>query len=326
MLHYSSFCKKNNPHQGDAKQHMHLSTLERRHYVIGFALIIFMVSCATLLHDFEIILPEIGALTAGTWIYQNEGWIKQPVKIFLAPSGTAIIGFLINQLNITYALKVILGLLLMLILLRLLNSNLAPSFATGLLPIIINATHWSFIGAILIFTAILMAGVFLQKEYKTAQPAPNIKIQHMIVFTILAAIWVGAVWFFGFSQMAAIPPVMVVFFEVLQKPNYSWRMASKHFIALVGAATIGVLVHLFFASWLISTIIALPLVFLLLQLLRIKLPAAYAFPLLALVLPTNMFHMLPITAILATTFFLGSLVVLKKIVTIFQSTREVNND
>ncbi|GEO44207.1 HPP family protein [Companilactobacillus alimentarius] len=97
-----------------------------------------------------------------------------------------------------------------------------------------------------------------------------------------------------------------------KKPEYSLKMASKHFLALVGAASIGVLVHTFLSSWLLSAIIALPLVFVLLQLLRIKLPAAFAFPLLALVLPENMFHMLPVTAILATTFFLGTIVILKK--------------
>ena len=305
---------------------MHLSTNDRRNYLIGFVLIIFMVSCATLLNDLEIILPEIGALTAGTWIYQNDGWIHQPLKIFLAPSGTAIIGFLINQLNIGYAQKVLLGLLLMLALLRLLKSNLAPSFATGLLPIIINATHWSFIGAILLFTAILTVGVLVQKSYQDTQASPTIQNKHMVIFTIMAILWVGGVWFFGFSQMAAIPPVMVVFFEVLQKPNYSWQMASKHFIALVGAATIGVFVHLLVSSWILSALISLPWVFVLLQILRIKLPAAFAFPLLALVLPTDMFHMLPITAIIATTFFLGSMVILKKIVNNYRLAQQINND
>ena len=308
--------------RGDINFYMYLSTIEKRNYLIGFLFIIFMVSIATFLNDLEIILPEIGALTAGTWIYQNDGWIHQPTKIFLAPSGTAIIGFLVNQLSIGYAQKVLIGLLLMLILLKILRSNLAPSFATGLLPIIINATHWSFIVAILLFTLALMCGVFLQGSYKETTPDKAIQKHHMIIFTIMAIVWVGAVWFFGFAQMAAIPPVMVVFFEVLQKPDYKWRMAAKHFIALVGAASIGIFVHTFIASWIISALIAMPLVFILLQLLRIKLPAAFAFPLLALVLPKSMFHMLPITAILASTFFLGSIVVLKKIKPILQTKTE----
>jgi len=198
-------------------------------------------------------------------------------------------------------------------LLRLLHSNLAPSFATGLLPFIINATHRSFIVAIILFTSLLMCGVFLQGSYRHTTPSEPIQNQHMIIFTIMAIIWVGSVWSLGFQQMSAIPPVMVVFFEVLQKPTYSFKIASRQFIALVGAASIGVLVHFLIASWLLSAIISMPLVFALLQLLKLKLPAAFAFPLLALVLPTNMFQMLPLTAVLATTFFLGTMVIYKKI-------------
>lgn len=102
-------------------------------------------------------------------------------------------------------------------------------------------------------------------------------------------------------------------------------MATKHFIALVGAASIGVAVHLIFASWLISTIIVLPLVFVLLQLLKINLPAAFAFPLPALVLPSNMFHMLPVTAIIATIFFLGTIVLLKKFSVSYDLSSQENN-
>lgn len=292
---------------------MSISYPERRRYLIGYAFVLLMVASATLLHDTEIILPEIGALTAGTWIYQTDGWIQQPLKIFLAPSGTAIIGFLINQLPMVYPEKVLLGLLLMLVLLWQLRSNLAPAFATGLLPIIINATHWSFIVAILIFTLLLMLGVFSQQQYRSAQPSAPIHYRHMAIFTGLVIVWVGAVWLAGKPQMAGIPPVMVVFFEVLQKPSYSLKMAGKHLVALTGAASIGVLVHLALAPVLLATLVALPLVFGLLQLLKLKLPAAYAFPLLALVLPNEMFHMLPLTAFLAASFFLGVLVVLKRL-------------
>lgn len=285
-------------------------------YLIGFTLVLVMVGIATWLHDYEIILPEIGALTAGMWIYHNPTWISQPLKIFLAPSGTAVIGFIVNQLPIDYPEKVGITLLLILLLLNVLRSTLAPSFATGLLPIIINATHWSFILAIFAFTLTLMIGVLLQGHYKGLPAGKPLRFQHMLGFVLAAAIWVGAVWIAGYPQMAGIPPVLVVFFEVSQMPSYSGRLALQQIIALSGAATIGVLVHLVIASWLLSALITLPLVFILLQLLRIKLPAAYAFPLLALVLPANMFHTLPIAATLAACYFLGSVFVYRKLATL----------
>ncbi|BDZ29868.1 hypothetical protein RA086_01635 [Lactiplantibacillus sp. WILCCON 0030] len=292
---------------------MSLKKTELRDYLVGFALVLTMVGVATWLHDYEIILPEIAALTTGMWIYHKQDWVRQPIKIFLAPSGTAVIGFVINLLPLNYPTKVVLTLLLILVLLRGLRSTLAPSFATGLLPIIVNATHWSFIVAIFAFTLILMAGVWLRGLHRGIPAGKPLNYRHMALFLAAGSLWTGLVWLSGNPQMAAIPPVLVVFFETLQQPAYGGKMALKHIVALSGAATIGVLVHLLFASWLLTTLISLPLVFILLTVLRLKLPAAYAFPLLALVLPANMFRHLPIAALLAASFFLGIVFVYKQV-------------
>lgn len=288
------------------------SAIEVRHYLIGFGYVLLMVAIATYLNNSEVILPEVGALTAGTWIYQNPDWIHQPFKVFWAPSGTALIGFLANQLAWPYAAKVLLGLLGMLIWLRLVHSTLAPSFATGLLPLIVNATHWSFMVAICLLTGGLMLGTYLQRQYPHTQPVRATTTGQMGLFALLVAIWIGGVWVAGVPQMAAVPPVLVVFYETLQKPTYDFHLAIRQFIALVGAASLGVGIHLVVASWFLTTLIAQPLVFILLGLLRLKLPAAYAFPLLALVLPASMFHLLPLTAFLAAAFFLGAVFLLKR--------------
>ncbi|AVK64332.1 hypothetical protein C5Z26_09485 [Lactobacillus sp. CBA3606] len=295
---------------------MHLINRDLRDYLVGFTLVLLMVAAATWLNDYEVILPEIAALTTGMWIYHNPTWLRQPYKIFLVPSGTAVIGFFINQLALTYPEKVLVALALMLLLLSVLRSTLAPAFATGLLPIIVNATHWSFIVAIFLFTLILMVGVLIRGLHQGLGKGSGSSYQTIFIFMGAVIVWTSAVWLVGQPQLAAMPPVLVVFFEVLQQPTYSGKMASKQIIALAGAATIGVLVHLLFSAWLVTTLISLPLVFGLLQLLHLKLPAAYAFPLLGLVLPTNMFRALPLTALLAASFFLGFSLCYKKLMAV----------
>lgn len=91
-----------------------------------------------MLKDNEIVLPEIAAMAIAMWVYREAGWIRQPSKIFLVPSITAIIGFAINQLPIDYLSKVILTLVLIMIFLRIIQSSLAPAIATGLLPLVMN--------------------------------------------------------------------------------------------------------------------------------------------------------------------------------------------
>lgn len=293
---------------------MKQSTYTTIKYILGFIFVLLMVGIATILKDGEIILPEIAALTTGLWIYQEANWLQNPIKIFLIPSITAIVGFAINKSPLTYTQKVLLLLLLMILLLRTTKSVLAPSFATGLLPIIVNATHYSFIIAILAFTFTLMAVAMLRKLDQKNPTNLDINYPVMLIFLFFSFIWVTVVSLLGYPQMSAIPPVLVVFFEVLQKPNYSGKMAIKHIFSLSCAASIGVFVHLVFDSWFLVTLISLPLIFILLSLLKVKVPAAYAFPLLAIVLPTSMFHMLPISSLISTIFFFGGAYIYNKLI------------
>lgn len=282
-------------------------------YLIGFAFVLAMIGLATWSGDIETIMPELGPLTTGLWIYHNREWMSHPENIFLGPSVAALIGFLVNMLTISYGLKVFVTIALILLLLRLMNSPLAPSFATGLLPVLTNASHWSYIFTVLGFTLILAFAVVLRHHPGKGPERKPMSLKHLAIYLVASLVWILAVWLAGKGQMAGIPPVMVVFFEVLQKPGYNAKMAARQVIALTGAAAIGVFVHLFAAPWLLAAAISLPLVFLLLTALRIKLPAAYAFPVLALVLPQTMFKMLPLTTVLAASFFLGITVVYRKL-------------
>ncbi|MGR3742405.1 hypothetical protein [Companilactobacillus sp. DQM5] len=291
-------------------------------YVIGLVFILLMIGTATITKDIEIILPELGALTAGLWIYHETHWLNNPIKIFYIPSITAIIGFFINKLQIEYFQKVIILLFIMLIILYLTNSSLAPSFATGLLPIIVNAHKYSFIISILAFTFLLMLVAKLRKLDKKYSQEFTLNNNGIIFFFIISLSWIVIVSLLGKESMSAIPPILVVIFEVLQKPKYSGIMAIKQATALTLAATIGFFVHSIFASWLITTLISLPLVFLLLTILKIQLPAAYAFPLLAIVLPTNIFNNLPTTALIASAFFFSLAFTYQKVLSLKSSRQE----
>ncbi len=105
-------------------------------YCMAFIFILAMVAAGVLLDDPEVILPEIAAMAIALWAYREPGWLRQPEKIFIAPSITAVIGFAVNQMDISYIGKVSLTLILMMLFLRVIQSNLAPSIATGLLPLL----------------------------------------------------------------------------------------------------------------------------------------------------------------------------------------------
>lgn len=191
-------------------------------YVIAMSFIVAMIAASVLLQDNEMILPEIAAMAIAMWVYREAGWIRQPSKIVIAPTVTAVIGLMINQMPIAYLGKVMLALVLMMLFLRVIQSSLAPSLATGLLPLIINTNEWSFVVIVFVFTFLLMLGVLAFRLNKGLEKKVKIEYKYMLVLLALAFVWIGLCWSAGYQQLAVIPPVLVVAYESLQKPAERW--------------------------------------------------------------------------------------------------------
>ncbi|KLD56837.1 hypothetical protein WP50_38050 [Lactiplantibacillus plantarum] len=102
-----------------------------------------------------------------------------------------------------------------------------------------------------------------------------------LTYISLVFVWVGIFCLYTHHPADDIPRVNVGFFEAAKQSEYTITTALKQWLALSAAASIGVGIHLLIASWLLTTVIALPLVYLWLRALNLQLPAAYAFPLLA---------------------------------------------
>lgn len=274
-------------------------------YLLAIGFILAMVLTADFLNDAEIILPEIAAMAIALWAYREKGWVRQPEKIFIAPSATAIIGFAINFLDISYIAKLILALVLMAVFLRIIRSNFAPSLATGVLPIVTNATHFSFLAAIFVTTFLLMLGVILFKLNKGVPRDAPVKYKYMAVFLVIHLIWIGVAVAAGYPHMAVIPPITVVVYESLQMPMYMAKMALKQTAVLTLSATIGTLLYLNIDNWVLVAALDMAIVYVLLRVFAARIPAAYAFPLLPYVFPAESVPQLPYAAFVVSAALFG---------------------
>ena len=281
-------------------------------YIISFAFIIAMMTASVILKDHEIILPEVAAMAIAMWVWRDAGWIRQPSKIFLAPSITALIGFVVNQLPISYLGKVILTLILMMLFLRIIQSNLGPSIATGLLPVVTNATEWSFVISVFILTFLLMLGVLIFGLNKRLEKKVKIQYKYMVVFLVLIFVWIALCSIVGYP-LAVIPPILVVVFESLQKPMYSGKMAFKQGLVLTISATVGTLLYFSIDSWILVTLLNMILMLILLYIVGIRVPAVYAFPLLPFVFPDEIVAKLPLGSFITCMFLLSAVLAYKKI-------------
>ncbi|MDZ5610715.1 hypothetical protein U2I54_27920 [Bacillus pseudomycoides] len=281
-----------------------------------------MVTTSVILDDTEFILPEIAAMGIAMWAYRDPNWLRDPLNICLAPTITAIIGFSANQLPFYYLGKIGFTLIIMMLFLRIIQSNFAPSLATGLLPLITNAQHWTIILLIFILTFILMLITIAFRLNKGLIRNRHIDPEYTIFFLFLIFLWMGICWFIGFGTLAIIPPIVVVVYESIQKPEYSGKIALKQAFALVISSSIGTLLYVILDSWIQVTILNMVLMLFLSRIINIRMPAIFAFPLLPFILPYEFVIKLPEATLFTCIFMFVSVTLYKK----YDTLKRINNN
>lgn len=282
-------------------------------YVIAMIFIIAMITTSVMLNNHQIILPELAAMAIAMWVYREPGWIRQPSKILFAPSLTAIIGFMVNLLPISYVGKVGITLVLLMLLLRLIQSNLAPSIATGLLPVVIDVSGLAFVISTIVLTFILMLGVLIFRLNDGLEKKVKVQYKYMLIFVILNFIWIALVWAVGYSQLATIPPILVVVYESLQMPKYNGKVAFNQGLVLTVSATVGTLLYFAIDSIILVTLIDMILMYFILRIVGVRIPAVYAFPLLPFIFPDKIVAILPLASLITCAFLFGSVLTYKKL-------------
>jgi len=251
-----------------------------------YAIIFLMIGAATVFNNREIILPEVSALSIGCLIYQNPTWLAKPFHVFLLPSLTAVGGFFTNRLDINLAAKLILVLIMVVAVLSMFKSGMAPTFATGLLPVITRADSMMFIYSILLLTLLLYVVIRLfHNHLPTPQQAKQQGHRHRLLYLAFVSVWVVICWVMGWMLMAAIPPVIVVGYESMHKDAYPIGILGKQVLCLVAGALIGNVSLYLCKNLLLTTLVDMALVTMLIKIVQFKLTPTYAMSLLPMVLP-----------------------------------------
>lgn len=285
-------------------------------YVIAFLFILLMAGAAVIFEDNEIILPEIAAMAVALWVYKSPEWVAQADKIFIVPSVTAIAGFGINMLSISYTAKIGLVLLVMALMMSAMKFVFPPALATGFLPVVTNAHEWSFIISVVVTTALLMAGVKLRRIDKSSGRKPEFNRTALWVYVLVTLIWIGLTMILNISQFAVIPPLTVVLYESLKMKQYSVHMVIRQLIVLNLSVSVSVLLWLFISNLLLLSLIFIILMYFLQAIFSVKIPAVYAFPFLVFVFPAESVIYLPAGSLTVSAFSLGAAFLIKRKLTI----------
>lgn len=190
-------------------------------YIGGIASVAQATGVATVL------FPELGALAHDVFTRPRGAWARAPLLLVVTPVLTAALGTLIAR-NLDYGLpSVLLTVGIALLVIRLLNSPIAPAISAGLLPVTLGMKSWWYPPAIVLGTALLAIVSLLWSRLAPHQPGasgisemadarPDLSspdyswIPYFLAFLILDAVLAGLTGW----RFLLYPPLVVIGFEM----------------------------------------------------------------------------------------------------------------
>ena len=268
------------------------------------------------------LIPELAALSYDVFTRPTGTWAKAPFLLIVTPLLTAVFGLLIEQ-YLGYGVgSILLSTSLALLVIKLLNSPIAPAIPAGLLPIVLEEKSWWYPAAILFGTSILVLGLYIykrtfseliasQKNNLTNQiddiveqpPKQYTWLPFFIVF-LLADVYLAKLTGLRFIMF---PPLIVIAFEMFAHSDLCPWVAKPVFlvIACVLVATVGVSVMMTLGNHPVSVMIVMAVAMFIIRSFRLHAPPVAAIGLLPFVIDHPDFRF-PLSVSAGTVLLVGT--------------------
>lgn len=268
------------------------------------------------------LIPELAALSYDVFTRPTGTWARAPFLLVATPLLTAVIGLLIEQ-HLGYGVgSILLSISLTLLIIKLLNSPIAPAIPAGMLPIILEEKSWWYPAAILFGTSILVLGLFIYKktfsELITSQkndltnqiddiveqpPKQYTWLPFFIIF-LLADVFLAKLTGLRFI---IFPPLIVIAFEMFAHSDICpWAAKPVSLvIACVLVATVGVSVMMALGNHPFSVMIVMVVTIFIIRWLKLHAPPALAVGLLPFVIDQPDFRF-PFAVSIGTVLLVGT--------------------
>ena len=247
-----------------------------------------------------LLFPELAALSYDVFTRPAGTWARSPFLLIITPLITAIMGLLIEQHLGYSAYSVLLSIAFALLVIKLLNSPIAPAIPAGLLPIFLEEKSWWYPAAILLGTSLLVLGLQVYKRV-FSDIIPQVKslpgliddiveqpprcyswLPHFVLFLLADA----ALARLSGLRFIMFPPLVVIAFEMYAHPDVCpW--ANKPVLLITActlAAAAGVSFEMLMGNNPFSVMLSMAVAMGLIRLFRLHAPPAVAVGLLPFVI------------------------------------------
>ena len=158
----------------------------------------------------SMLVPEVGAVSAGLLLFRTPSWRSQPLQIYLMLVGAGFLGIEISRyLQEPEIIKIWLTLATIVLSILVLRVPALPAISAGLLPVYLGLSSPLYVVAVAAFMAPPVMLVLAIERPALASNAPLglAKLETKVLIGSLS-LMVAAAWLFG-TPLAVLPPLLV---------------------------------------------------------------------------------------------------------------------
>ncbi len=210
---------------------------------ISLALAAGMVAVSELLHDKEVIFPEITAVAIGALAAPKQSWNVSRLRLLLTITAAAIIGAGLVFVPIPPVIKVPLAMVCAVACVTASKTEFLPAISACVLPVLLGTKSPVYIGSVVVMTSlILLAQLILEKcglrEKSVFTPVqPDKQLFALRIRQIAAASVICMIPLLTKEIFFIAPPLIVAFFE-MSKPNSKLLERSPQAASLMILASV----------------------------------------------------------------------------------------
>ena len=210
---------------------------------ISLALAAGMVAASELLHDKEVIFPEITAVAIGALAAPKQSWNVSRLRLLLTITAAAIIGVGLVFVPISPVIKVPLAMVCAVACVTASKTEFLPAISACVLPMLLGTKSSVYIGSVVVMTSlILLAQLILEKcglrEKSVFTPVqPDKQLFALRIRQIAAASVICMIPLLTKEIFFIAPPLIVAFFE-MSKPSSKLLERSPQAASLMILASV----------------------------------------------------------------------------------------
>lgn len=212
--------------------------------VLSLILATGMVAASELLHDKEIIFPEITAVAIGALAAPKQSWNASRLRLLLTIAAAAVTGVGLVFLPIPLVIKIPLAMLCAAACVTASKTEFLPAVSACVLPVLLGTKSPVYIGSVVVMTSlILLVQLILEKcglrEKNVFIPVqPDKQLFTLRIKQIAAAGMICIIPALTNEIFFIAPPLIVAFFE-MSRPNSKLLERSPQAALLIILASVG---------------------------------------------------------------------------------------